>query len=405
MNPLSIALICNSYPPVIGGSEIEAQRVAAELQKRGHRVEVLCAGGDPMPDVRHWIDPAGVPVRIFGGRLRQPLRGYTYALGVAWELLRKRREYDVIYFLMSGLQIATGLPVARWLRKPILMKFSGSSLIRQMNDSALGRMELEFLRRWADRIMVLNPGMFEEAKEARLEEGKLLWMPNPVDCTEFRPASGSEKTELRRSLGLPGDVPITLYVGRLAPEKELASLLRAFALVAPRRPDALLLLVGDGPSRPELEAEVTRLRLSAQVRFTGMVPVAEVSRWVRASDIFALVSSLEGLPCSLIEAMSAGLAAVCERHSGQSATGRLRNPWPGGSVEERTGHRRPTGAPDRRYHPSRTTGTGRTGRGLSRLIRPSLSPGSTRICLRNSCEGRRGLAYFPLSGSGDGRLL
>ena len=66
--PLSVILVCHSYPPVIGGSELEAQRVSSALVRRGYRVTVVCAGGDPMPPLKDWVDPAGVPVRIYAAR-------------------------------------------------------------------------------------------------------------------------------------------------------------------------------------------------------------------------------------------------------------------------------------------------------------------------------------------------
>ena len=72
-----ILIVCDSYPPVLGGSEIEAQRVAAALIARGHRVRVLCSGGPPMPAVRHWTDPAGVP--DVGALLRTALQGLSKA--------------------------------------------------------------------------------------------------------------------------------------------------------------------------------------------------------------------------------------------------------------------------------------------------------------------------------------
>src|SRR5947209_8265525 len=81
-SPVSVLLITSSYPPVLGGSEIEAQRVAAGLIRRGHRVKVLCMGEDPMPAGPSWLDPEGVPVRIFARRWPLRLRGYLFALGV-----------------------------------------------------------------------------------------------------------------------------------------------------------------------------------------------------------------------------------------------------------------------------------------------------------------------------------
>jgi len=306
----SLVLVCHSYPPVLGGSEIEAQRVCSALLRRGHRVRVLCAGGAPMPDETEWIDSEGVPVRIFGGRLSPRMRDYAYALGGGWCIIHKRREYQIVYFLMSGLHTATAMPVVRYLTKPMVMKFSGSNTIRQMAFSWLGRLELSFIGRWTRHIMILNEGMTEEAREVGLDTRKLMWMPNPVNTDEFRPATKAMIAEFRERLKLPAGVPLVIYVGRLAPEKELPSLLAAFAEVVREYPNALLALVGEGPSRPALEEQARRLSIVENLRFVGMVPVAEVPRWLQAADIFTLVSSLEGLPCSLIEAMAVGLPSV-----------------------------------------------------------------------------------------------
>src|SRR5580704_6828814 len=104
---LRILLIIDSYPPHLGGSEIEAQRVSAGLIRRGHQVEVLCAGGPPMPSVREWLDPEGVPVSILTRSSRGVWKDRVFALEVARELWRRRNRYDIVYFLMQGLQVAT----------------------------------------------------------------------------------------------------------------------------------------------------------------------------------------------------------------------------------------------------------------------------------------------------------
>ncbi|HLH41138.1 MAG TPA: glycosyltransferase, partial [Bryobacteraceae bacterium] len=159
---LSIVAICSSYPPVLGGTEVEVQRVCAALLERGYRVEVLCRGGAPMPAGRRWVDAEGVPVRMFGGRWPAAIRDYAYAIGVAWTLWRRRRTYQIAYFVMGGVQLALALPVARLARKRIFMKFSGSNTVAPLTASALGRFELRALRRWAEQVLVLNPGMMEE---------------------------------------------------------------------------------------------------------------------------------------------------------------------------------------------------------------------------------------------------
>lgn len=308
--PFTLLLVSHSYPPVLGGSEIEAQRICAALLRRGHDVTVLCAGGHPMPDVSRWIDPAGVPVRIFGRGWPRGLRDHAFAVGVAWTMFRRRRRYQMVYFLMQGLHLAVGLPVARCLGKPAVMKVSGSSIITLMRKSWIGRLELRWLRKWAHRVMILNPGMAEEAAAAGFEPRNLLWMPNPVDTLEFSPCPPATRAQLRARLLIPDRAAVVVSVGRLAPEKELASLIGAFAAFVCRTPGAILVLIGDGPLRKDLEARADSLGVLPSVRFAGRRSSTEVSQWLQAADVFALVSSNEGFPCSLAEAMSAGLPSV-----------------------------------------------------------------------------------------------
>ncbi len=304
-------LVCHSYPPVLGGSEIEAQRVSEELQKRGHRPRIICAGGDPMPAVSEWVDPVGLRVRLYGRSQSRPYwRDVVYALGVAWTLFKERADYDVAYFLMQGLHLATGLPVARLLGKPIVMKFSCSGLVVGMRDSWIGRLELVFLRRWATKILILNPGMVDEALEVGFEQERVGWMPNPVDTDYFQPCSGEERVQHRQELGIGAETPLVAFVGRLDHQKKLPWVLGAFARVVKERPMAKLALIGDGPLRAEVEERIKALNLSQNVIVAGRVPTPSVLKWLQAADTCMLVSEVEGLPCALIEAMSAGVPPV-----------------------------------------------------------------------------------------------
>jgi glycosyltransferase involved in cell wall biosynthesis len=309
--PVSLLLISDSYPPVVGGSEVEAQRVSSALIKRGHHVQVLCAGGPPMPALRDWVDPAGVPVRILTRRSRGRVKDFVFALEVAWAIWRGRKQYDVVYFLMQGLHLAAGLPVAHWLGKPIVMKFGGSGVIPLMRGSRAGRVELEWLRRWAACLMVLNEAMIEEGIADGFQRQQFTWMPNPVDVDEFRPAQQGESDAWRARYGIPPEACVTIYVGRLSPEKGLPGLLRGFAQAAQHSPDVMLVVVGDGTQRAELEALAGQLHLGPdRIRFIGRVDITEVPFWLRSSDLFALTSPSEGFSCALLEAMAAGLASV-----------------------------------------------------------------------------------------------
>jgi glycosyltransferase involved in cell wall biosynthesis len=263
-----------------------------------------------MPPLTEWVDPFGLRVRMYGSGRTTRWQAITYALGVARTLITERHNYEVAYFLMTGLHLVLGLPVARLLGKPIVMKFSCSTFIIRMRDSWAGRLELSFLRRWASSILILNPGMVEEALEVGFDKPRIGWMPNPVDTDHFSPCSPEQRVQHRKELNLSPDAQVIVFVGRLDPQKELPWLLGAFAKVARERPNAVLALVGDGPLRAEIQKLISTLKLNRQVIMTGRLDAKGVMKWLQAGDLFTLVSAIEGLPCALIEAMSAGLPAV-----------------------------------------------------------------------------------------------
>ena len=266
-----------------------------------------------MPAGKEMIDPVGVPVRMFGENWPEKYRGYVYSVGIAWTLWKERNNYDVAYFLMQGLQLVTGLPIARLTGKPIVMKFSCSSLVELMTASWVGRTSLRFLQKWASRILILNKGMEEECRQANFDMSRVSWMPNPVDTNEFRPATVEQRASLREKHKVPAGAVVTLFVGRLDHQKKIPWMMGAFARVARQRPDAILAMVGDGALRDEIHQLTRDLGISANVIFTGRLQMDGVLEWMQLSDLTALVSEVEGLPCSLIEAMAAGLPPVVSR--------------------------------------------------------------------------------------------
>ncbi|MDH3507667.1 MAG: glycosyltransferase family 4 protein [Gammaproteobacteria bacterium] len=118
---------------------------------------------------------------------------------------------------------------------------------------------------------------------------------------------------LRKKLGLPMDGDIAVYTGRLVSTKGLPSLLRAWRRVVNRRPDAHLLLVGEGGvaiqnCENELRHFVREQSLEDQVTFTGSVE--NVHEYLQASDLFVFPTEREAFGISTIEAMSCALPVI-----------------------------------------------------------------------------------------------
>ena len=107
-------------------------------------------------------------------------------------------------------------------------------------------------------------------------------------------------------------------VGRLDAVKNQTMMLQAFARVAPGDHGARLVVVGDGPQRTELQTLADRLRLADRIEFTGFRE--DVTDILANADVFLLSSHYEGISIALLEAMRAGLPAVCTRVGGVAET-------------------------------------------------------------------------------------
>jgi glycosyltransferase involved in cell wall biosynthesis len=135
---------------------------------------------------------------------------------------------------------------------------------------------------------------------------RITVIPNGIDIERYQAVP--DRDDLRRRLGLASDRLYIILVARFHPVKDHATLLRGFAGVAAARPNVDLLLAGDGPLRPVLEAQIAALGITSRVRLLGVR--SDVADLLRAADIFTLSSVSEAASITLLEAMASGLPAV-----------------------------------------------------------------------------------------------
>ena len=133
---------------------------------------------------------------------------------------------------------------------------------------------------------------------------------NGVNLEQYHKDPAS-RAEARADLGFQDDHVVVVQVARLEPVKDHLTAIRAIARLAGSRPKLRLVLVGDGPERPRIEALIAELGLQRQVRLLGMR--RDVPRLLSAGDVFLLSSISEGVPLTLIEAMACGLPCASTR--------------------------------------------------------------------------------------------
>ncbi|MEU9018290.1 glycosyltransferase family 4 protein [Actinomadura sp. NPDC048394] len=250
--------------------------------------------------------------------------------GVDFPVVRRRG-----YLLVRGVRrlVATYGVDAAWitavapfgLYAPLVRAAGVGRIVGSTHGQELGwfrapptRAALRNAARSFDVLTYLSKGTLPGVRELVGERARLVQMAGAVDTGRFRP--GLDGARVRRRHGL-GDGPVVLSVGRLVRRKGHDVLLRSWRDVVRRRPDARLVIVGDGPMRRRL-AEQAR-EAGGTVTLTGTVTPADLPYYYAAADVFTLPCrddrrglQTEGLGLSVLEASAAGVPVVVGRSGG-----------------------------------------------------------------------------------------
>ena len=177
-----------------------------------------------------------------------------------------------------------------------------------------------FVERWAamhaDRVVAVSDTLGEYLIETvGIPPERTTVVSNGIDVGRFQPGprDGGWRTRWR----IAPDALVVGHVARLNAVKNQAQLLEAFALVVRRVPNAVLVIAGDGPLRPELLALASRLGITDAVRFIG--EVRDVAPLYREFDLFVLSSTAEGTSISILEAMASGVPVAATAVGGTPA--------------------------------------------------------------------------------------
>lgn len=165
---------------------------------------------------------------------------------------------------------------------------------------------------WVDRFITVSFDLRRWLIETvRIPAKKVVTIHNGVDTNRF---SVHGRDEGRRKLEIPDGWAVVGTVGRLDPVKDQMGLLEAFAHIDREKLRAMLVIVGDGPCRAELEARASEPDLRGRVRLTG--EQKDVSSLLQGMDVFVLPSIAEGISNTILEAMSTGLPVIATRTGG-----------------------------------------------------------------------------------------
>lgn len=269
----------------------------------------LFRGGPHVPTVTE----AGVPVHVAGMKNPLDLMGLRRAARII-----KQVRPDIIHTQLRYADLVGPLLARMTGCKHVLTTIQNTAGHYFEAGAAIGRFEAVAYK-WGSKLLRRNYVGCSEmvAKDIVRHMGNKMpvWVvPNAVDCDGLISEIRHDRAEMRVQLGLSEQAPVAICVGRLEYQKGHTYLLDAFAKVRANRPDAVLLLAGEGSIREALEARSSELGLAENVIFLG--ERSDVPELVNASDVVVSSSLYEGLPVALAEAMALGAPVLATRVGG-----------------------------------------------------------------------------------------
>jgi len=308
------------FPHTVGGAERWYRNLGERLAADGHEVTYLT--------LRQWdrgTDPgvAGVDVRVVGPRMalyvsdasgrRRILPPLVFGLGVLWHLLLHGRRYDAVHTAsfpyFSLLAAAAAKPLGRYA---IVVDWH-EVWSRAYWRSYLGRVGGAvgaFVQRCCARVPQ-RAFCFSRLHAARLRGEGLRGEPTVLTGEYVGSPEQPEPAPAR---------PVVVFAGRHIPEKRVPALLPAFALARASAPELRAQILGDGPERPRVLAEIERLGLAEWVDAPGFVAHAQVEEALRTALCMVLPSSREGYGLVVVEAAARGTPSVVVAGEDNAAT-------------------------------------------------------------------------------------
>lgn len=306
------------YPPLGGGGGVVFGAMYEELAKR-HEVTIVTSGHGDLPrhECRGGQEIHRVPVLGRNELSTASLASMLSYVPSAWRHGRKLLAGGRFDIINTHFVVPTG-PAPQDLSErygvPNVLSIHGGDIYDPSKKMSPHRLPLvrAVVRNLLNRAECVVAQSMDTRQNARSLYGvdrEIEVVPLGIRLPEVPPRD-------REALGLTPDRFVMITVGRIVARKGIDGVLQVLRRLDD--PKDLLVVVGDGPLRPELETQSRALGVADRVRFLGRLPETDKWRWLAASDLFVSTALHEGFGLVFLEGMRAGLPIACFDNGGQT---------------------------------------------------------------------------------------
>lgn len=316
---MRIGIFTDTYPPYINGVSTSIKMLEKALKKKGHQVFIVTVNPDNMKykyeENGRIIRIPGIPTGIYDYRLTgiYPIRVLKKIKNWNLDVIHSHTEFGVGTFARL---------VAKQYNIPLVHTYHTMYedyvyyITHGYFDGPSKKLTEYFTKFYCDKtateLIVPSKKTYDLFKNKYKVDRNVHIVPTGIDVERFykEKLNKRELVDLRKKLGIKEDEIVINYVGRLAKEKSVETLLESQQSLI-KKYKCRLLIVGSGPDLEHFKNMSKKLGIEKNVIFTGAVPWEKVPNYYGISDIFATASVTETQGLTVIEAMAAGLPVVC----------------------------------------------------------------------------------------------
>lgn len=297
---MKICIVTETFLPATDGIVTRLTKAVEYMTRMGHEVLVVAPDIPGLPSEYEGATVVGTPAFTMPVYKQRKWAVPTPQVKKLFEAF----EPDVVHAVNPATVTLSAIYYAKKMGIPLICSFH-TNLPQYLDHYKLSFLEpivwrlLKYFHNQAPINLVTSDAMYNLLKEHGIHGLRVL--PKGVDLDKRHPKFYDEATRLKLTNGNPSKTSL-IFVGRLAPEKEISSL----RPLLDKRDDLVLTIVGDGPIKAQLEKEFQ----GTQTHFTGFVHGEELSKIYASADAFVFPSETETLGLVITESMAAGTPVI-----------------------------------------------------------------------------------------------
>lgn len=320
---MKIGIFTDTYTPNINGQVTSINMLEQEMRKRGHEVHVFAPSKSISPKENQNLYMLKSMPLVVARQYKNRIAAF-YSRDVAKKI--KEIGLDIVHTQSEFSLGLFGKIIARKYDLPFIHTYHTMwedylhyiIPIKGTRNIYPKRFARTFSRNFATKAeCIITPSKKTEKYlkyKCKIKNKPIYIIPTGIDTKKFAPSNFTEQDQqnLKNSLGIKPDEKVILLVGRIAEEKSIDVVMNSMPIVFRSLPKTKFVVVGDGPSKNDLEELAKKLNIQDKVIFTGKVPWEEVPRYYNMADLFVNASLTETQGLTFIEAMAANVPVVAK---------------------------------------------------------------------------------------------